>query len=127
MHGMTIQSRRGDLTLAWDEPDDPKVLAMIQASMGKGFDFWMLEPRLGGMAAPQRTRLARPNDALRTRVVAMSLADGEPDIAGLIEDGTVTPTKTAESPMRRGRVSKAQKAEEVAKGESVRTRRKGGG
>lgn len=131
-YSTTIHNRNGDLTLAWDEPDDPKIIAMIEAQMARGFDFWMLEPRLGGMAAPHKVPLRQAADALRTRVVAMSLAAGEPDIAAAIEDRTVTPTsrpnaEPSKEPLRRQRVSKAKTAEEVAGGQSVRTTRRGGG
>ena len=125
MHGTTILNGRGDLTIAWDEPDDERVLAMIREKMAAGWHFFLVEPRMGGMAAPARVPLRAAEDAARARVVSMSIADKDQAIAGLLESGAAVPVPASDKPMRRRRT--ARTAEEAAAGETVAVRPARGG
>lgn len=124
MPSMTIFNGRGDLTIAWDEADDEAVTAMIEKKMAEGYTFFILEPRLGGMAAPAKIPLKRVSDALHQRAVALRLSDGDREIAGLIESGKAEPVATP-SAIRTKR--KATSAKEAAASETVGVRPKRGG
>ena len=125
MYGTTILNGRGDLTIAWDNEDDAQILAMIEAKMKEGYSFFLIEPRLGGMATPNRIQLTNLQDALRQRMVSMKLADRDKTVAGLIETQVVTPVPTPEKPAKTTR--KAKTAKEVASGESVAVKPRRGG
>ena len=125
MPGTTMFTSRGDVTLVWDEADDPQILAMIEAQMAAGMTFFIIEPRLGGMAAPNKVPLTNPKDALKQRIIAMSLAGNERAIIPAIESGAATPAPTPEKPARTRR--KAATAEKVAANETVGVKAKGGG
>lgn len=125
MHGTTLFTRRGDITLAWDEPDDPQILAMIEAQMRAGVTFFLIEPRLGGMAAPHKIPLHDARDALRNRTVAMSVAGKDVALLPVLEAGAARPVATPDKPVRARK--KAASAKEVASGESIGVRAAGGG
>lgn len=125
MHGTTIFTGRGDVTLAWDEADDPAILAMIEQQMKAGTTFFVIEPRLGGMASPTKVPLADSRDALRQRVVAMSLSKGDQILLPAIESGAARPVPTPDKPARTRR--KAKTAGEVAGSETVGVRASRGG
>lgn len=125
MYGTTLFTRRGDVTLAWDEPDDPQILAMIEAQMRAGVTFFLIEPRLGGMAAPHKVPLADPRDALRNRTVAMAVAGKDNMLLPALEAGAARPVVTPDKPVRTRK--KATAAKEVASGESVGVRAGRGG
>jgi hypothetical protein len=125
MFGTTIMNGRGDLTIAWDQEDDEAILNMIESKMKEGFTFFIIEPRLGGMASPSKTEIADPKNTLPNRIVSMKLADGDRAVAGLIEAGAVKPVPQPEKPVRGAR--KAKTAREVAKGESIAVKPARGG
>lgn len=125
MLGTTLFNGRGDVTLVWDEPDDPVILQMIEAQMAAGTSFFLVEPRLGGMASPNKVRLTNPQDALRSRTVAMSIAGSDAPLFRAIESGAARPAETPDKPVKTTR--RAKTAKEVASGETVGIKRKGGG
>lgn len=116
-YGTTLFTGRGDVTLAWDEPDDPRILQMIDAQMRAGVTFFVVEPRLGGMASPAKRQIASAREALPQRIVAMSLTNGDQSIIPAIESGAATPVATPDKPAKTRR--KAKTAEEVAGAETI--------
>ncbi len=125
MHGTTLFTGRGDVTIAWDEPDDPAILQMIEAQMRAGTAFFVIEPRLGGMAAPAKVQIHDPKDALKQRIVAMSLTGGDKILMPAIESGAARPVSTPKQPAKTRR--KATTAKEVASNETVGVRAARGG
>ncbi len=125
MHGTTLFTGRGDVTIAWDEPDDPAILQMIEAQMKAGTSFFVIEPRLSGMAAPAKVLLQNPRDALRQRVVAMSLAGSDRELLSAIEGGAAQPVATPKQPAKTRR--RAATAKEVASSETIGVRAARGG
>lgn len=125
MPGTTLFTGRGDITLAWDDADDPQILAMIEAQMKAGVSFFLVEPRLGGMASPNRTPLISPQDAFKQRVVVMSITGQDQLLVPALESGAAVPVKTPTKPAKTRK--RATSAKEVASGESVGVKAKRGG
>jgi hypothetical protein len=111
----------GDITLVWEEGQDDAMAAIIQKKMDEGCAFYIIEPRLGGLAAPARTRLKDFDDALRHR--ALSIPDE--DFAQFAGMGNGMVVKTPSAPVKKTRRSKDSK--EIAKSESVGVKARKGG
>jgi hypothetical protein len=122
MRGLTMLNEQGDVTIVWDEADDDRMEAIIAKKMEQGIQFFVIEPRLGGLAQPAKRPLRSADSARDHR--ALSIRDE--DLAAFVgESDTAAVVKTPPKPVRS--VRKAKTAKEVAKGESVGVRPMRGG
>lgn len=117
---LTLLNNSGDVTILWDEAQDEAIEAIIAKKMAEGVTFFIVEPVAGGLAAPKKTALTEPAQAMKNRALAIDDAD----LATFVGEGKATLVKTAG---RRKTVKRATTAKEVAKGSSVALQpRKGG-
>lgn len=111
---LTILNETGDVTITWDEDADERILPLIEAKMKAGFTFFLIEPRMGGLVAPDTSKpLKKVKDALKHR--ALSIKDE--DFESLVAEGKADLVRTPAVPARTTR--KARTAREVTAGESV--------
>jgi hypothetical protein len=121
MSAMTLLNELGDLTIVWEPQNDAEMESLIQRRMDAGITFFLIEPRMGGIVAPDRKRLKKPADARKHR--ALSIPDDE--VAKFVADGKAEVVPTPAAPVRKSRVSRS--AKEVAAGESIGIRQRSGG
>lgn len=119
--GTTLLNRQGDVTIVWTEEQDELVLPVIEAKMAEGFVFFLIEPRLGGLAPPSRTQLADTKDTLKHRAIAVA----DKDFGKLVGLGQVQAISTPAKDVKT--VRRAKTAKEVVTGESVAVRPARGG
>ncbi len=117
----TILNESGDVTIVWDEGQDDMMEAIIQKKMDQGITFFLIEPRLGGLAAPKHTELRAAAEARKHR--ALSIRDA--DFAAFVDSGAGTTIATPPAKAKTTRVSRV--AKEVAKAESVGVQQRKGG
>lgn len=111
---LTILNETGDVTITWDAENDERMLPLIEAKMKAGFTFFLIEPRMGGLVAPDTSKpLKKVKDALKYRALSMK----DEDFEGLVAEGKADLVRTPEVPARTTR--KARTAREVTTGESV--------
>lgn len=111
---ITILNETGDVTITWDEAADARMLAIIEKKMAAGISFFLIEPRMGGLVAPDTSKkLKKSKYALKHR--ALSIRDG--DFEGMVAAGAAELVATPPAPART--VRRARSAREVVTGESV--------
>lgn len=110
---LTMLNQAGDTTIIWDEEQDEAMAKIVVKKMEEGCAFYIIEPRMGGLAAPKRTRLANFDDALAHR--ALSIPDA--DLRAFVGMGAGEVVKTPSSAAKKGRRSKV--AAEIAASESI--------
>ena len=119
---LTILNETGDVTITWDETADERMLEIIEKKMKAGITFFLIEPRMGGLVAPDTSKpLKKTKDALKHR--ALSVKDE--DFEAMVAAGAAELVKTPAAPART--VRRASTAREVATGESVGVRQMRGG
>lgn len=121
MGALTMLNESGDTTLVWSEEQDAAMAEIIAKKMAEGCTFYIIEPRLGGLAAPKRTPLKDFESALAHR--AISIPDA--DLMKFVGIGGAVAVKTPDKPARAARRSKD--AKEVAKSESIGVKPRRGG
>ena len=111
---ITLLNETGDVTITWDPENDERMIPLIEKKMKAGFTFFLIEPRMGGLVAPDTSKpLKKAKDALKHR--ALSIKDE--DFESLVADGNAELVRTPAAPARTTR--KARTAREVTTGESV--------
>lgn len=118
---LTMLNELGDTTLAWDESADAEMLEVIRRKMAEGITFFLIEPRLEGLASPTKTPLSEPEEALKHRAVSIR----DEDLARFVSTGKVRAIRTPRKPAVMVKI--ADTAEEAVRGETVATRRHSGG
>ncbi len=122
IHGTTLAfGNRGDTTIVWDSSNDAKMEEIIAKKMSEGITFFIIKPRLGGIAAPDKTALKKVGGARQLRALAVS----DEDFSRMVGAGAAELVPTPAAPITRRRVSK--NAREVAASESVGVRQMAGG
>jgi hypothetical protein len=119
---LTILNETGDVTITWDEDADERMLPIIEKKMMAGIVFFLIEPRMGGLVAPDTSNpLKRTKDALKHRALSMKDEDFEAMVAEGKADLVQTPGQPAKT------VRKASSARDVVRTESVGVRPMRGG
>jgi hypothetical protein len=119
---LTILNETGDVTITWDEENDERMLAIVEKKMAAGITFFLIEPRMGGLVAPDTSKpLKKVNDALKYRALSMK----DEDFEAMVAEGQADLVQTPAAPART--VRKARTAREVASSESVGVRPMRGG
>lgn len=110
---LTLLNRSGDQTIVWTPDRDEAMVDIIRKKMEEGIVFFIIEPRLGGLIAPDKRPLEDADEAKKHR--ALSIRDEDfAKFCGL--DGVeVIKTPAAKAVT----VRKSKKPEEVAASESV--------
>lgn len=121
MRSLTILNDRGDVTIVWEEDSDDKMEAIIEEKMKQGVIFFIIEPRLGGLAAPKKTKLGDAADAKNYRALAIR----DEQFASFVSSGAGEAIKTPET--KAVTVRKAKTAKEVATSETVAVKQMQGG
>jgi hypothetical protein len=111
---LTILNETGDVTITWDEDADERILPIIVKKMAAGIAFFLIEPRMGGLVAPDTSKpLKKITDALKHRALSMK----DEDFESMVAEGKAELVRTPAAPART--VRKAKTAREVTTGESV--------
>lgn len=119
---LTILNQTGDVTVTWDAENDERMLEIIEKKMKVGITFFLIEPRMGGIVAPDTSKpLKKTKDALKHRALSMKDADFE----AMVAEGKAELVKTPDAPVRT--VRKASTAREVVAAESVGVQPRRGG
>lgn len=119
---LTLLNLSGDVTIMWEPENDEKMLEVIERKLKEGMIFFLIEPRMGGVVAPDTSKqLKKPKDALKHRALSIKDADFE----ALVTAGQAELVKTPEAPART--VRKASTAREVVASESVGVQPRRGG
>jgi hypothetical protein len=118
---LTLLNEQGDVTIIWDEENDAKMVEVIKKKMAQGIQFFIIEPRFGGRAAPQKKPLKKAGDAVKHR--ALSIRDE--DFAAMVEAGAAEVERTPDAKVNT--VRKSTDANEIARSESVGIRQRRGG
>ena len=121
MGATTLLNVKGDTTIVWDPENDDRMEEVIRKKMSEGITFFVVEPRLGGMAAPIKTKLEDASRARQHRALAIP----DEDFASMVGMGAASLTETPAAPIKKARVSRD--AREVATSESVGVKQKKGG
>lgn len=121
LRALTILNEMGDVTLVWEEQNDDAMAALIQKRMDEGVTFFIITPRLGGLVAPDRTKLKNATEAMKHRALAIPDEEVQKFVSGGLAEVISTPAE----PVKGSRRSKS--AKEVAKSESVGVRQRKGG
>ncbi|WP_027578405.1 hypothetical protein [Bradyrhizobium sp. Ai1a-2] len=119
---LTILNETGDVTITWDAENDDRMLEIIAKKMKAGITFFLIEPRIGGLVAPDTSKpLKKVKDSLKHRALSMK----DEDFEAMVSEGKAELVQTPAAPART--VRKAETAREVAAGESVGVRPMRGG
>lgn len=119
---LTILNETGDVTITWEEENDDRILPIIERKMKAGITFFLIEPRMGGLVAPDTSKqLKKAKDSLKHRALSMK----DKDFEDMVAEGKAVLVQTPDAPART--VRKASSAREVATGESVGVRQMRGG
>lgn len=121
MGALTMLNQSGHITIVWEPENDAAMEAVIAKKMEAGCTFWIIEPRLGGLAAPSMTKLTDFNDAKRNRALVFHDADLQAFVGDGLGVATSTPPKAAKA------VRKARTAKEAASNETVGVKPRRGG
>lgn len=121
LRALTMLNEMGDVTLVWEEQNDAAMEALIQKRMNEGITFFIITPRLGGLVAPDRTKLENAAEAMKHR--ALSIPDEE--VQKFVSGGLAEVISTPIASVKGSRRSKS--AKEVSKSESVGVRQRRGG
>lgn len=121
MGALTMLNESGDTTVVWEPEQDEAMAAIIQKKMDEGCAFYIIEPRLGGLAAPIRTKLVDFDQALKNR--ALSIPDE--DLMKFVGMGSAELVKTPSAPAKT--VKRAKTAKEAAKAETIGVKQRRGG
>lgn len=117
---MRLMCPGGDVTLAWDEDSEERMIATIQKKMDEGMSFFVVQPRLGGIIPAKRTKVTKRTDLSKFNAVVVSDAD----FADLITSNAVTASSSS-GPIET--THRAETAKEVARSNTVATRPLKGG
>lgn len=119
MGALTMLNQRGDTTIVWTPDRDNEMEAIIEKKMAEGCTFFIIEPRFG-----TRQKLTRASDAVASRMLAIP----DSDFAAFVGAGQAGTSDVVATPAAKPKsVRKAKTAKEVARGESVGIRPRGGG
>jgi hypothetical protein len=119
---LTILNETGDVTITWNEDADERILPIIEKKMAAGITFFLIEPRMGGLVAPDASKpLKKTKDALKHRALSMK----DEDFEAMVTEGAAELVQTPAAPART--VRQTRNAREVATGESVGVRPMRGG
>ena len=119
---LTILNETGDVTITWDADADEKMLPIIEAKLKAGIVFFLIEPRMGGLVAPDTSKqLKKAKDSLKHRALSMK----DKDFEEMVVTGNAVVIQTPAAPART--VRKAKTAREVVAAESVGVRQMRGG
>jgi hypothetical protein len=121
MRALTMLNQHGDVTVVWEPEQDEQMRAIIQKKMDEGCSFYIIEPRLGGLQPPTKSRLNNFDAALKQRALAISDADLL-EFVGMGSGEVIKTPKTKAKTVRR-----AKKAAEVASSESIGVKPRVGG
>lgn len=121
MGAMTLLNEAGDVTIVWEEQNDGAIEELVQRLMDRGVTFFVIEPRMGGVAPPDKKKMKKFGDALKHRALAIP----DEEVAKFVEEGRAVAVRTPDAPVKKSRVSRS--AKEVAKSESVGVRPRSGG
>lgn len=117
---LTMLDGSGDTTIVWDEATDDKMLAVIQARMDQGYQFYILKPRAIPILPPRKV-LAKTIKEVKDAGSVVILDD---DIHTLFVNGDVQTIK-AEGELEV--VAKEKSAKKVSKSQSVAVKPARGG
>lgn len=117
---LTLLNISGDVTILWEPAQDDAIEAIIAKKMTEGVTFFIVEPVAGGLAAPRKTELTEPAQAMKNRALVI----GDADLAAFVGEGKAALVK---STGRRKTVKRATTAKEVAQGSSVALQPRRGG
>lgn len=120
---LTMLNESGDTTITWEEPNDAKMLEIIERKMAAGVIFYVTPPRKPGARgrAPGPKPLKNAADALAHR----SLSIKDADLSKFVLDGHGTVVPSPSEPVQT--VKRAKTAREVATGNSVGVQPRRGG
>ncbi len=121
---LTILNETGDVTITWEPENDDKMMEIIERKMKAGIVFFLIEPRMGGIVAPdtsKKLKKTKPEEALKHRALSMKDEDFEAMVAEGKAELVQTPAARAVT------TRKASTAREVATSESVGVRPMRGG
>lgn len=121
IRALTMLNEAGDTTIAWSSETDDAMAEIIQKKMDQGVVFFLIEPRMGGLLPPEKTKLENAADALKHR--ALSIPDEH--LAALVGEGKAVALKTP--PAKVKTVRKTKDAKEAARSETVGVRPMRGG
>ena len=105
----------GDITIAWDDDADEKMLSIIQKQIDQGMTFWEIEPRFFGLVKPKKTKLKSIDDIKDERVLSIKDEDFFKLVADGLADAVNVNHDYSEKPKRR-----LKTAQEVVKAKSSR-------
>lgn len=119
---LTILNETGDTTITWTEDNDARMEETIKKKMTEGYQFFIVEPRMGGLVAPDTSKkLKRFAEAKKHRALSMK----DEDFERMVSEGAAAFVKTPAEPVRNTRKSKD--AKEVARSEAVAVKPMRGG
>ena len=119
---LTILNETGDVTITWDAENDERMLEIIEKKMKAGITFFLIEPRMNGLVAPDTSKqLKKAKDSLKHRALSMK----DKDFEDMVAEGKAVLVQTPDAPAKT--VRKASSAREVATAESVGVRQMRGG
>lgn len=117
----TLMCAGGDVTFVWDEASEKQIIELIKKKMADGMAFFIVEPRLGGLIKPKRTKVKSLKDLKQNMV---TVADA--DFAELIGAGAMV-AAAGDPKAQHEVVARAATPEEVAKSETIAVTPKRGG
>lgn len=120
LRSLTLLNGSGDVTLVWDEGSDAQIEEIIRQKMAEGMTFFVVEPVAGGLAAPRKTTLTEPLQAMKNRALVIDDAQLE----AFVNSGAAAVTKT---PRGRKTVKRATTAREVATSQTIAVKPRAGG
>lgn len=123
MGALTMLNTQGDITIAWEPENDAAMEAIIAEKMAAGCVFYIIEPRLGGLAAPAKTELEPGQFKAALRYRALTIEDRH--LAAFVSAGHGVNVKTPDKPAKT--VRRARTPKEVASSESVGMNQRRGG
>ncbi|MCW2195129.1 hypothetical protein AB7M45_007900 [Bradyrhizobium elkanii] len=119
---LTILNETGDVTITWEAENDERMLPIIERKMKSGVTFFLIEPRMNGLVAPDTSKpLKKVKDALKHRALSMK----DEDFETMVAEGKAELVQTPAAPART--IRKASTAREVVKSESVGVQQMRGG
>lgn len=121
LRACTMLNQAGDTTIVWTEDRDDEMVEIIRKKMAEGVTFFTIEPRFFGLLPSKRTKLARAEDAVDKRALAIP----DEDFAAFVAAGHGQAVKTPEASVSGTRLSRDP--ETVAKSQSVGVRQLKGG
>jgi hypothetical protein len=120
MRSLTFLDHTGDTTIAWDETTDAKMIAIIEARMAQGYQFYVLKERRIPYLPPRRVRAKSIEDVKAAGAVV--ILDDDLDL--LFTNGHIT---TMQAPVEITPTHKSRDAKELASSQSVAVKPARGG